>query len=148
MTTITLCGSSRFAPRFVEANRELTLRGLLVFPLGTTTGCEADNRQWSSAEKEMLDLVHLAKILQSDAILVLGDGYIGWSTSREILWAALQDKPVVSERQAWPDATARPKSRAPFLLDHWDVMANLLRRGKGWPSILVEARGVLEGQPE
>lgn len=45
--------------------------------------------------KRRYDLVHLKKISESDAILVLNvDGYMGDSTMREIEWARMERKDV------------------------------------------------------
>ena len=54
----------------------------------------AQRSEDESGLKELLDLVHLNQILRADAVLVVGDGYIGHSTAREILWASMQGKPV------------------------------------------------------
>ena len=84
-----MCGSTRYAAQFAEANVELTKRGLSVItvsmylPRDMKTGDQKDQ-----GLKDYLDLVHLNKILMADAIFVVGeDGYIGRSTAKEILWA-------------------------------------------------------------
>lgn len=89
---VTLCGSARFAEEFIEANKELSLRGFIVFPLSSPP---EEKDKLSSYEKTVLDLVHLAKINSSDAIVVLGDGYIGRSTASEVLWAHINQKTIV-----------------------------------------------------
>ena len=91
---ITLCGSRRFWNEFVGYNRELSLAGHVVYSLGAfkTTG-EAE-MNLSDDEKWTLDLVHLAKIEESDAIFVVGDGYVGDSTKREIKWTRIRGKKV------------------------------------------------------
>jgi len=51
--------------------------------------------------KRRFDLIHLDKISNSDAILVLNvDGYYGDSTRREIEWARMQRKDVYWLRNA------------------------------------------------
>jgi hypothetical protein len=55
---------------------------------------------YTEAEKEVLDLIHLKKILDSDAVLVIdfpgpdGKPYIGDSTRRELRWSGMLQKPV------------------------------------------------------
>jgi len=93
---ITLCGSARFEPSFVAANEALTLAGHVVFSLAVYPSAHGGEKEWySDYEKTLLDLAHLAKIEESDAIVVVGDGYIGFSTAREIVWAVQRGKRVV-----------------------------------------------------
>lgn len=83
---ITLCGSSRFLEVFERQNAELTLRGNVVFSIAVTSTAQAG--ELPSAQKGILDAVHLHKIRLSDEILVLNvGGYIGESTRREINFA-------------------------------------------------------------
>lgn len=97
---ITLCGSTRFKSTFEEWNHKLALKGHTVYSLSLFARQESDVGKdgvpiISEEEKITLDLVHLDKILNSDAILVIDvDGYIGFSTTREIEWARIQDKDV------------------------------------------------------
>ncbi len=97
---ITLCGSTRFEPLFHEWNHKLAVAGHTVYSL-SLFGREAkdagkdDKKIVTEEEKIVLDLVHLDKILNSDAILVINPGsYVGFSTSREIRWARMQRKYV------------------------------------------------------
>src|SRR5580704_793159 len=97
---ITLCGSTRFKDTFAEWNHKLAIKGHTVYSL-SLFGREAIDVGKGSApivteeEKITLILVHLDKILNSNAILVLNvDGYIGFSTRREIEWARMQGKTV------------------------------------------------------
>lgn len=95
MNTVCLCGSTRFLDEFQEANIELTKLGLTVI----TISMAMPKQEVSDHEKglkHLLDLVHLNKILRSDAIVVVGDGYIGESTAREILWADMQGKKIIA----------------------------------------------------
>lgn len=95
---VCLCGSTRFLGEFGTANVELTKRGLSVI---TISMCLEKNAAGENARpednglKELLDLVHLNKIMRSDIVLVVGDGYIGRSTAREILWAEMQGKNIL-----------------------------------------------------
>jgi len=109
--TVCLCGSTRFIEQFNEANIELTKRGLSVI---TISMCLPKNEQGTETEagmKELLDLVHLNKIMRADAIFVVGDGYVGRSTAREILWAEMQNKPVIVQKPTnrWDEEAHRIK---------------------------------------
>lgn len=115
--TVCLCGSTRFIQDFDTANVELTKRGFSVITISmcltkTDQGVEEDPEL-----KEFLDLIHLNKILRSDAVFVVGDGYVGASTKREIKWAQMQGKPIVQQ------LGRRSK-------DHWDMMADNIRHYK------------------
>lgn len=101
---ITLCGSTRFKKEYQEANERLTLMGHTVYTVtmfNRATPEEAAQGKYEGVTKEqkdMLDLVHLDKILNSDAIYVVSDetGYIGDSTRREICWARMHNKSIFS----------------------------------------------------
>lgn len=97
---ITLCGSTRFEPLFHEWNHKLAVAGHTVYSL-SLFGREAsdankdDKKTITEAEKITLDLVHLDKILNSDAIVVINpNNYVGFSTASEIQWARMKDKLV------------------------------------------------------
>ena len=86
MKIITLCGSTKFKETFEEVTRKLTLRGYVV--LGVGLYIHADNESLHPYTKQMLDVIHLRKILLSDAIYVINvDGYIGNSTKFEMEFA-------------------------------------------------------------
>jgi hypothetical protein len=92
---ITLCGSTRFRPEYEAMNRDLSIKGHIVYSVACFgNGGDA----LTDTEKELLDLVHLKKIMESDAIVVVGsvDGkpYVGESTRREIRWAKMLGKGV------------------------------------------------------
>lgn len=93
---ITLCGSNRFESEFKKWNERLTLQGHVVFSLGVYPSDKglSDSEKWYTDEqKAVLDHVHKLKIKASDAILVLNvDGYVGESTSSEIIYAQSQNK--------------------------------------------------------
>lgn len=97
---ITLCGSTRFKSKFEEWNHRLAISGHTVYSLSLFGREEKDigkdsNITISDSEKITLDLVHLDKILNSDAIVVIDvEGYVGFSTKREIEWARMQGKKV------------------------------------------------------
>lgn len=105
---IALCGSTRFEPLFHDWNHKLACAGHTVYSL-SLFGREAkdagkdDKKIVTEDEKITLDLVHLDKIMNSDAILVINPGgYVGFSTSREIRWARMQGKLVYRQEQACP----------------------------------------------
>lgn len=99
---ITLCGSTRFKKEYQEANTALSAAGHVVYTIAwakedesaATPGVKMDQ-----VTKENLDLVHLAKILNSDAVMIVGknaDGtpYVGESTRRELVWAQMNSKGI------------------------------------------------------
>lgn len=89
---ITLCGSTKFKEEFVQLNRDLSKKGHVVYSV-SCFGHSGDTL--TEEEKITLDLVHLRKILESDAIYVINkDGYIGFSTKREIEWATMLGKSI------------------------------------------------------
>lgn len=97
---IALCGSTRFKSTFESWNHALAISGHTVYSLSlfgreaTDIGKEG-NVIISESEKVTLDLVHLDKILNSQAIVIIDvGGYIGFSTKREIEWARLQRKNI------------------------------------------------------
>lgn len=93
---ITLCGSARFEQEFQEWNEKLTFAGHVVHSLAVLPSFHGGDKNWyTPAQKQTLDLAHLAKIEESDAIFVLDvGGYIGDSTRREIEWAHIRNKIV------------------------------------------------------
>jgi hypothetical protein len=122
--TVCLCGSTSFLKDFEKANVELTKRGLSVISISMAL---PQNEQGSEDEvglKKFLDLVHLNKILRSDAIFIVGTGYFGESTAREILWAYMQDKPIICQTSC----------------HSWDNAAEAIRCGSWLSSIVPEAK--------
>lgn len=98
---VTLCGSStRFEGQFIEAQRELTRHGINAMSLSVLPKDRVPGDDWSDDgyPKVMADLLYLDRIMTSEAILVLGDGYIGKSTAREILWSRIQNKGILAHR--------------------------------------------------
>lgn len=98
---ITLCGSTRFKKEYQEANTRLSMAGHVVYTIAWAKEDESaatPGEKMDPIIKENLDLVHLAKILNSDAVVLVGevDGkpYIGASTRREIVWAQMNGKSV------------------------------------------------------
>lgn len=125
--TVCLCGSTRFAAQFDEANRELSKRGLSIITISMSLERNASGSENEAGLKELLDLVHLNKILRADAVFVVGDGYIGRSTAREILWADMHGKPMVLQA----------------LTHSWDNAAHCLRHGHTVSNLPGKAKVVL-----
>jgi len=93
---VTLCGSARFEQDFHRVSEELTLNGIVVYSLAVFPSTHAGQKDWyTDAQKDTLDLVHMAKIVHSDAVVVLDrDGYVGESTSREVVFAKAINRQV------------------------------------------------------
>jgi len=94
---ITLCGSAKFEKSFHDWNEKLTFAGHVVYSLAVYPSSKERNKNWYTEEqKTLFDLVHFAKIEESDAVVVLNvDGYVGDSTRREITWAQIREKQVL-----------------------------------------------------
>lgn len=91
---ITLCGSTKFKDEFLQAQKDLTLKGNIVISVGLF-GHSGDNEVWTEGTKEMLDDMHKRKIDMSDEIFVINvNGYIGESTKSEIEYALKTNKKV------------------------------------------------------
>ena len=98
---ITLCGSTRFKDAFLEAQKQLTLKGNIVISVGLF-GHSGDSEVWENMEegtltanKKMLDDMHKRKIDMADEIFVINvGGYIGESTRSEIKYAEINGKPI------------------------------------------------------
>jgi hypothetical protein len=94
---ICLCGSTRFMDQFNAANRSLTLAGHVVYSVAAVS--TGNHSEITHDEKLALDAVHLSKIEESDAVMIVGiqeDGsvYIGDSTRREMMYARLREKSI------------------------------------------------------
>ncbi len=86
---VCICGSARFLHQMREANRELTLAGVIVVAPGEAEGVISQD------QKSVLDALHLRKIDLADRVLVVNPGgYVGEATSREIAYALATGKPV------------------------------------------------------
>lgn len=72
-----------------DANRELTLRGVIVLAPGEVDGVV------SGDQKAVLDALHRHKIDLADRVLVVNPGgYVGTSTTAEIAYARAAGKQV------------------------------------------------------
>ena len=87
---VTICGSMRYFEEMIVLAQELTANGYIVL---MPFVAKYANGQPSTAQKEMLDDMHLAKMSLSNAIFVVG-AHRGESTKREILWAEDRSIPV------------------------------------------------------
>ena len=93
---ITLCGSARFEKEFHHWSETLTFEGNIVYGLAIYPSSKDGKLWYDGKQKEFLDLIHLAKIEESDAVFVIDvNGYIGESTAREIAWAKIRGKRVL-----------------------------------------------------
>jgi hypothetical protein len=93
---ITLCGSLKYEKEYKNLNELLTLAGHVVYTVACYPSDHNNDKDWyTSDQKFMLDVMHLAKIDNSDAIVVIDvNDYIGESTRREILYAEYAKKYV------------------------------------------------------
>ena len=114
----TICGSAKFEPLWHEWNKKLGLMGHHAYGLMTYPSIEGNKDWYSADQKELLDLMHFAKIEDSDAILVLNkDNYIGYSTNREIMWARIRGK-LVFWLEAYPPKLTHSLDRTIHHLTH------------------------------
>lgn len=120
MKKITLCGSTRFRDLFQQATQDLSLRGHVVYSLAMF-GRQLRDRDKDDShplvtdeDKLVLDALHMAKIANSDGILIVTDetGYIGESTRREIYFARIMGKSVSS--MTWTAEITRLASETNF----------------------------------
>lgn len=89
---ITLCGSSKFKNEFEKVQKELSLKGYLVFSLGLF-GHSGDDEAWEKID--ILKREHMEKIIRSNSIFVIDvDGYIGETTKQEIDYARYHGKKI------------------------------------------------------
>lgn len=108
---VCLCGSTRFAKEFMEAQFRETVAGNIVL----TVGCfpRRDDGSWdrmqvTDEQKVKLDELHLRKIDLADEVFVVNvGGYIGDSTRREVAYAEAKGKPI-----RWLEVTSQGRSSA------------------------------------
>jgi hypothetical protein len=96
-TIVCLCGSTRFAKAFQDAQLYETLAGKIVLTIGCNMKTDFIFGQMPEDEKVTikikLDELHLRKIDLADEVLILNvGGYIGESTARELAYAKSQGK--------------------------------------------------------
>jgi hypothetical protein len=92
-TIVCLCGSTRFYDVFSKLNLEETLAGKIVLSIASDRKTEDEifaglTSPELAQAKQKLGLLHFQKIDLADEILVVNvNGYVGESTTREILYA-------------------------------------------------------------
>jgi hypothetical protein len=96
---LTLCGSRKFEAQFHEWSEKLAYAGHVVYGLAVYNTRPDPNDEAPSKltveQKTILDQVHMAKIDNSDGIVVINvGGYIGESTKNEIRWAKMKNKEI------------------------------------------------------
>lgn len=94
---VCICGSTRFVDEILEANRDLTLAGVIVVAPSVFLRTEGHGAAEliTNEQKAALDALHLRKIDLADRVLVVNPGgYIGESTSKEIAYARATGKPI------------------------------------------------------
>lgn len=93
---ITLCGSTKFKDEFIQAQRRLTLEGIIVISVGIFGHADGENETViTDSVKVMLDDMHKRKIDMADEIFVINPGgYIGSSTRSEIDYAMKKGKEI------------------------------------------------------
>jgi len=97
-TVVCLCGSTRFADAFHEANLKETLAGKIVLSFGCDFKSDTDlllAGELTAEDKARLDELHLRKIDLADEVLILNvGGYVGESTRREFRYAIEHGKHI------------------------------------------------------
>lgn len=89
---VCICGSTRFRDEITDANRRLTLAGVIVVAPAIF---QHRGDQITDEQKLVLDELHLRKIDLADVVLVVDPGgYVGDSTRREIDYADRVGTPV------------------------------------------------------
>jgi hypothetical protein len=93
MRVITLCGSTKFKKQFREAEANLTLQGNIILSLGFFE--QSEGIQITKDQEKLFEELHYRKIDMSDEIFVIDvDGYIGFSTGKEIEYAKSKGKNI------------------------------------------------------
>ena len=94
---VCICGSTRFAEEMQATNRDLTFAGAIVVAPAVFLRAQdpGADEAITDEQKAALAALHLRKIDLADRVLVVNPGgYIGESTSREIVYARATGKPV------------------------------------------------------
>lgn len=93
---VTICGSLKFENDIQAWHEALAMNGHTPYCMVVMPSQKQGNKDWyTPAQKQILDLIHLSKIEESDCILVVDtDRYIGESTAREIQWAQIRGKDI------------------------------------------------------
>lgn len=93
---ITICGSLKFEAKIQQWHEALALMGYTPYCMVVYPSMKGGNKDWYNLDqKTILDLIHLSKIEESDAIFVVDEHeYIGESTAREMMWACIRGKTI------------------------------------------------------
>lgn len=90
---VVLIGSTRFQDHYREVTRRLTLEGKIVVSVGLF-GHE-EGLDMEGPYKHFLDALHFCKINQGHSVYLINpEGYVGQSTARELVYAALTRKKI------------------------------------------------------
>lgn len=105
---ICLIGSTRFREDYERVSKQLAIAGHTVYSVScfsrepSPLGESGPDTPLTEEQKMVLDLVHLNKILLSDAVVLVGEHegrpYYGTSTERELVWARMHDKTIILMR--------------------------------------------------
>jgi hypothetical protein len=131
-TVVTLCGSTRFAPLFLEVGARETLAGKIVLSIAVSKHAPRDGHGGEALGQDVadrLDALHRRKIDLSDEVLILNVcGYVGPSTQGEVLHAAATGKrlrweypELVPERFAGPFALPTVPPERHYDLNHLNL---------------------------
>lgn len=93
---VTICGSTRYFPEWMEANRRLTFKNWIVLMCGSWGHSYHKGIETPKEAFEKVKKLHYIKIDKSDAIVVVSDesDYIGDSTKAEIEYAKFKNIPI------------------------------------------------------
>ena len=129
---VCLCGSTRFMAAFHAAGWQFTKDGEIVLSVGVCKHEEASADGAHGAEAlgedvaRRIDELHLRKIDLADRVFILNvNGYIGYSTRRELIYALAKGKPVTF---------LEPESGEIFVKNDKAILSALIH--KGWNLLL------------
>jgi hypothetical protein len=92
---IVLIGSTRFEEEYKRLYFELTMKGKIVISVGRFG--HKDGLDMKGPIKAALDALHLCKINSGHSVFLINPGgYVGESTARELVYAAMQGKRIYS----------------------------------------------------
>lgn len=92
MKVVTICGSMKFKDKMMEVAKDLEIKNEYL-----VIQCVYSDDKFNEEEQAVLSNLHYKKIDISDAIYVVNvNGYIGTSTKKEIEYARLLNKEILS----------------------------------------------------
>ena len=112
---ITICGSVKFRPIIEQYEAYYSLLGNIIYTPINYSSVKSLYKTNEEIEqnREMMRKCHLAKISESDAIIIINQNfYIGKDTEKELIFAHLQGIPVilVNVREEYPHFTNGDKN--------------------------------------